>query len=66
MKRRGALTIAVLAGTVALTGCWESSDVTVHEQGKYKGPNDPLLDAKATAEREQVLEKRFNLVQVDR
>ena len=66
MKRRGALTIAVLASAVTLTGCYESTDVTVHEQGKYKGRNDPLLDAKATAEREEVLQKRFQLVQVDR
>lgn len=66
MNRRGALTIAALAGTSILTGCWESADVTVHEQGKYKGRNDPLLDAKSTAEREEVLQKRFQLVQVDR
>ena len=66
MKRRGALTIAVLASAVALTGCYESTDVTVHDQGKYKGMKDPLLDAKATAEREETLQKRFQLVQVDR
>ena len=66
MKRRGALTIAALTGAVVLSGCWESTDVTVHEQGKYKGMNDPLLDAKSTAEREEVLQKRFQLVQVDR
>ena len=66
MKRRGALTIAALAGAVIMTGCYESANVTVHEQGKYKGKNDPLLDAKATAEREEVLQKRFQLVQVDR
>lgn len=66
MKRRGALTIAMLAGAVALSGCYESTDVTVHRQGEFKGKNDPLLDAKATAEREEVLQKRFQLVQVDR
>jgi len=66
MKRRGALTIAVLASDVALTGCYESTDVTVHKQGEYKGMKDPLLDAKATAEREETLQKRFQLVQVDR
>lgn len=66
MKRRGALTIAALASAVVLTGCYESTDVTVHEQGKYKGRKDPLLDAKSTAEREEVLQKRFQLVQVDR
>ncbi len=66
MKRRGALTIAVLACTALASGCWESTDVTVHEPGRYKGVNDPLLDAKSTAEREEVLQKRFQLVQVDR
>ena len=66
MKRRGALTIAVLASAVAMTGCYESTDVTVHNQGEYKGMKDPLLDAKATAEREETLQKRFQLVQVDR
>jgi len=66
MKRRGALTIAVLASAVIMSGCYESTDVTVHEQGEFKGMKDPLLDAKSTAEREQVLAKRFQLVQVDR
>ena len=66
MKRRGALTIAVLASAVITSGCYESTSVTVHKQGEYKGVQDPLLDAKATAEREEVLQKRFQLVQVDR
>jgi hypothetical protein len=65
MKRRGALTIAVLASATVMTGCYESADVTVHD-GQYKGKNDPLLDARSTAEREEVLQKRFKLVQVDR
>ena len=66
MKRRGALTIAALAGAVIVSGCYESADVTVHNPGQFKGMNDPLLDAKSTAEREEVLQKRFQLVQVDR
>lgn len=66
MKRRGALSIAVLAGAVIVSGCYESTDVTVHEAGQFKGKKDPLLDAKSTAEREEVLQKRFQLVQVDR
>jgi hypothetical protein len=66
MKRRGALTIAVLAGAVVVSGCYESADVTVHEPGQFKGMKDPLLDAKSTAEREEILQKRFQLVQVDR
>jgi len=51
MNRRGALTIAVFASAAIMSGCYESTGVTVHEQGKYKGMNDPLLDAKSTAER---------------
>jgi len=66
MKRRGALTIAALASVVILSGCYESGDVTVHNPGEFKGMKDPLLDAKSTAEREEVLQKRFQLVQVDR
>lgn len=66
MKRRGALTIAALAGAVIVSGCYESADVTVHNPGEFKGMKDPLLDAKSTAEREEILQKRFQLVQVDR
>ena len=67
MKRRGALTVVVLASAVIVSGCYdESTAVTISEPGKYKGMADPLLDAKSTAEREEVLQKRFQLVQVDR
>ena len=66
MKRRGALTIAALASAVIMSGCYESADVTVNSPGQFKGMKDPLLDAKSTAEREEVLQKRFQLVQVDR
>jgi len=66
MNRRGALTIAVLAGAVVTSGCWESSDMTAHEPGQFRGQKDPLLDAKSTAERQEVLQKRFQMVQVDR
>ena len=66
MNRRGALTIAALASAAIMSGCYESTGVTVHKQGVYKGSKDPLLDAKSTAEREEVLQKRFQMVQVDR
>jgi hypothetical protein len=66
MKRRGALTIAVIASAAIMSGCYESTDVTIHKQGEFKGMKDPLLDAKSTAAREEILEKRFLLVQVDR
>ena len=66
MKRRGALTIAARAGAVIVSGWYESADVTVHNPGQFPGMKHPLLDAKSTAEREEVLQKRFQLVQVDR
>lgn len=60
------ITLAALAAaTLALTGCWESSDITVHEPGKYKGATDPLL-AQQGASRADALKKRFELVQMDR
>ena len=66
MRRGTYLCAAALACATALSGCWESSDVTVHRQGTYKGAMDPLLDKEATAKREDILKKRFQLVQVDR
>ena len=66
MNRRGALTIAAIASVAIMSGCYESTGVTVHEQGEYKGSKDPLLDAKSPAERAAVLQKRFQMVQVDR
>lgn len=49
---------------VVLTGCYESSSVTVHKPGVYKGANDPLLSAN-TEERVSALNARFS-GQVDR
>jgi hypothetical protein len=66
MTKRGFLALASLGGALVLGGCWESSDVVVHEAGKYKGRGDPLLDPKKTAERDETLKKRFQLVQADR
>lgn len=53
------------AVTLGLTGCWESSDVTLHEAGKYKGEQDPLLNQQVSS-RTESLKKRFQLVQADR
>ena len=52
--------------TVMLVGCYETSDVTVHEAGVYKGPDDPLIALTATKEHQDKLAKRFNMVQTDR
>lgn len=65
MKTRGILAIAVVISAAGLSGCWEDSDVTIHEPGKYKGMKDPLLTQQAAA-RDEALKKRFELVQVDR
>lgn len=63
-KSRLTLALGVVV-TLGLSGCWESSDVTMHEAGKYKGAKDPLLNQQA-ASRTESLQKRFQLVQADR
>jgi len=63
MRNKFTLMLAVVA-MLGLSGCWESSDVTMHEAGKYMGAKDPL--ATSGASRAEGLEKRFQLVQVDR
>lgn len=57
--------LAVLGGTALLAGCYDDTEVTVHEPGVYKGDTDPLLNKDAEA-RAATLEERFNLVQTDR
>ena len=64
MRHKFTLMLIVVASLV-LSGCWESPDVTMHEAGKYKGAKDPLL-ATSGASRAEGLQKRFQLVQVDR
>lgn len=58
---------AVFVGLVfvVLTGCYESSSVTVHQPGVYKGASDPLLVADS-GERANELSARFNMGQLDR
>jgi hypothetical protein len=48
-----------------LAGCWDSTEVTVHNPGEYKGEQDPLL-AQPASSRTETLTKRFQLVQADR
>ena len=59
---RIAAAVVLAAG---LAGCWDTTDVTVHNPGEYKGPPDPLLAQSASA-RSETLSKRFQSVQVDR
>ena len=56
---------AAMLVSVGLAGCWDSTDVTVHKAGEYKGQKDPLLAQQAST-RSDALMKRFQLVQVDR
>lgn len=58
---------AILAclALVAVAGCTESTNVTVHEPGIYKGASDPLLSADSE-ERAAQLNERFRLGQRDR
>ncbi len=65
MPNRTLAVAVALAATVVLSGCWEDPEVTLHEPGEYKGSRDPLLNQQASARVEQ-LQKRFQLVQMDR
>ncbi len=62
---KATLTAAAVVVATGLAGCWDSTEVTVHNPGEYKGEKDPLL-AQAASERTDALMKRFQLVQVDR
>jgi hypothetical protein len=65
MKSRGILAVALVVAAAGSSGCYEDVDVTVHEPGKYKGGEDPLLSQQASA-RDEALKKRFQIVQTDR
>ena len=58
-------TVAAAVLAAGLAGCWDSTDVTVHNPGEYKGPPDPLLAQSASA-RAGTLNERFQRGQVDR
>ncbi|ADE14751.1 hypothetical protein Nhal_1617 [Nitrosococcus halophilus Nc 4] len=50
----------------ALSGCYESMEVTLHEPAEYKGPEDPLLAKQRSPEQQAQLRERFERVQTDR
>ncbi|MBL4638025.1 MAG: hypothetical protein JKY76_01555 [Proteobacteria bacterium] len=54
----------ILVALLFLAGCYEDTDVTLHEAGVYKGSVDQ--HALTAQEREAVLKKRFKQVQTDR
>ncbi len=56
--------LIILASTLLLAGCYEDTDVTLHQAGEYKGKSDEhALSAEA---REERLKERFLAVQTDR
>jgi hypothetical protein len=63
--KKATLTVAAVVLATGVAGCWDSTEVTVHSPGEYKGEQDPLLAQSASA-RTETLMKRFQLVQVDR
>ena len=64
LKKKLTLLLAV-AMSLGLSACWESTDVTVHQAGKYMGAKDSNLTTSGAA-RADGLQERFKLVQVDR
>ncbi len=42
MRRKTIHTLVLLFAFGALSGCWESTNVTFHEPGVYLGPSDDL------------------------
>lgn len=65
MMRYRHILVVLLLG-VMLSACYQSADVTLHQPGEYKGAVDPLLAYAGSAEHQQKLRDRFNMVQVDR
>lgn len=66
MRYRHIMLTLLLASSAALSGCYQSADVTMHEPGEYKGKKDPLLAYEGSAEQQQKLLERFNQIQTDR
>ncbi len=58
--------VGLMAGVLALAGCYESPEVVVYEPHVYKGAQDPLLEKLRQADTRERLIERFNLVQTDR
>lgn len=60
------LCLATLCAAAALSGCYESPDVTLHEPGVYKGAEDPLLAKAQQSQHADELRERMLAVQTDR
>lgn len=57
---------AALLALTSLTGCYESTSVTMHEPGVYKGSQDPLLAVEGSQDHQANLRKRFEEGQAPR
>jgi hypothetical protein len=57
---------AILLALTSLTGCYESTSVTLHEPGVYKGNKDPLLAVEDSQDHQEALRKRLEEGQAPR
>ena len=60
--------IAILGSVIAFSAasCSDSSDVTLHKPGVYKGAADPLIEKQRSPQQQEKLVARFNQIQTDR
>lgn len=63
MRNKLFLSVVVLFGSLALSGCLEDFEVTLHEPAIYKGPADPFVEKGSQV---GMLQERFTTVQTDR
>lgn len=63
--RKVTLTLLMVA-SMALGGCYESTNITLHDPGIYRGGSDPLLAKQASPEQRARLGERFQMGQTDR
>ncbi len=54
----------IIMSLAGLTGCYEDTDVVLHQPGVYKGKVDQ--HARTAQQRAVLLEQRFRQVQTDR
>jgi hypothetical protein len=60
------LGVVIVGVAFAASGCSDSSDVTLHKPGVYKGAIDPLIEKQHSPQQQERLVARFNQVQTDR
>ena len=62
MQNRLIAILLIVLGTLALSGCLEDFQVTLHEPGVYMGPEDELLESSHSS----ALAERLSAGQMDR